>query len=56
MSGTSVDGIDFSFLETNGTNYVKIISGKSYEYSKKYILMVKEFIKKIQINNSLPLN
>ena len=24
MSGTSIDGVDFSFLETNGTDYVNV--------------------------------
>lgn len=55
MSGTSVDGIDFSFLETNGTNFVKIISGKSYKYSKEYKTRVKNFIKKFKKNSSLSL-
>ena len=41
MSGTSIDGIDFTLLETNGTDYVNIISGKSYKYSSKYKLRVK---------------
>ena len=50
MSGTSVDGVDFSLVETNGTDYVKIITGKSYEYNKNYKLKVKEFIKQIQNN------
>ena len=31
MSGTSIDGVDFSFLETNGTDYVKIFFGKTYK-------------------------
>ena len=53
MSGTSVDGIDFSYLKTNGTNYVKIISGKSYEYNIKYRSKVKEFIRKIHTDVSI---
>ena len=56
MSGTSLDGIDFALLETNGTNYVNRLLGKSYEYSDNYILKVKRFIKKLQKNNSLKLN
>ena len=55
MSGTSVDGIDFSFLETNGTNFVKIISGKSYKYSKGYKTKVKNFIKQFKTDSSLSL-
>ena len=56
MSGTSVDGVDFSFIETNGTNYVKNISGKSYKYKNKYKNKVKIFIKKLRNNTSLPLD
>ena len=33
MTGTSMDGIDFSFIKSNGTNYVKILKEKSYNYS-----------------------
>ena len=33
MSGTSMDGIDMSLIKTNGTNYVRIINEKSYDYS-----------------------
>ena len=56
MSGTSVDGIDFAFLETNGTDHVKNISGISYEYNNQYKVRVKKFIKQIKNNNSLSLN
>ena len=35
MSGTSMDGIDISLVETNGTNHLKIIKEKSYNYSIK---------------------
>ena len=56
MSGTSMDGVDFANLETNGTDYVRIISGISYEYSSNYKFKVKKLIKKIQNNISLPLN
>lgn len=53
MSGTSLDGIDFAFLETNGTNYVNKLLSKSYEYSDNYKLKIKRFIKKLQKNNAL---
>ena len=33
MTGTSMDGIDFSFIKSNGKNYVKILNEKSYNYS-----------------------
>ena len=51
MSGTSVDGIDFSFIETNGTNYVKTIIGTTYEYNTKYRAKIKKFIKQLNNNN-----
>jgi len=50
MSGTSIDGVDFSFLETNGTNYAKVISGTSYKYNIDYKLKIKKFINKLQKN------
>ena len=37
MSGTSMDGIDCSLIETDGINYLKIIR----EYSFKYKLQKK---------------
>ena len=36
MSGTSMDGLDCSYLETDGKKFVKIISEKSYKYSFNY--------------------
>ena len=32
MTGTSMDGIDLSFIKTDGKNYVRIINEKSYQY------------------------
>lgn len=46
MTGTSIDGIDISYLRTNGTNYVRIIKEKSYKFEKLY----KDFLNKIIIN------
>ena len=51
MSGTSIDGVDFSFLETNGTDYVKIFFGKTYKYSNIYKSKIKKLIEKIQKKN-----
>ena len=48
MTGTSIDGIDISYLRTNGTNYVKIIKEKSYKFEKLY----KDFLNKIIVNKS----
>ena len=56
MSGTSMDGLDCSLIETDGKNYCKIISENSYDYSIKYQNKLKKIIinlpkyKKEQIN------
>ena len=55
MSGTSIDGMDFSYIETNGTDIVKTIVGTSYKYTNQYKYNIKKFIKKIQFNNSISL-
>jgi len=36
MSGTSMDGLDCSFIKTNGKNHVEIICEKTYRYSNIY--------------------
>ncbi len=33
MTGTSMDGIDMSYIKTDGIDYVKVINEKSYQYS-----------------------
>ena len=55
MSGTSMDGIDFAYLETNGINYTKNYIGQSYKYPIYYKTKVRAFIKKIQSNSNLSL-
>ena len=44
MTGTSMDGIDISLVRTNGTNYVKILSEKSYIFNKNYQNTLKKLI------------
>ena len=44
MTGTSMDGIDFSLIKTNGKNYVNIISEKNYEYTLMYQKKLKNII------------
>ena len=34
MSGTSMDGLDCSYIETDGINFIKIICEKSYIYRR----------------------
>ena len=36
MTGTSMDGVDISLINTNGTDFVKIICEKSYKFDKNY--------------------
>ena len=40
MSGTSMDGLDISYLKTDGLNVIKPIFNKTYNYSNliKYFL------------------
>ena len=35
MSGTSLDGLDFSLVRSDGLNYVEIIKNKYYKFSLK---------------------
>ena len=44
MSGTSMDGLDFSFLETDGENHISIFFEKSYYYSNNYKFKLKKII------------
>ena len=52
MSGTSMDGIDISLIKTNGTNIVKIINEKSYDYSLKQQNNIKKIIEKKPSNKN----
>ena len=47
MTGTSMDGIDISYISTDGINKVRILKEKSYQYS----LSEQIKIKKINITN-----
>ena len=53
MSGTSMDGIDCSYVRTNGVDYVSIINENSYEYSQNYKNKLKRIIKYINNIKSL---
>ena len=45
MSGTSMDGIDCSYVSTDGVNFVSIINENSYKYSQNYKNKLKKIIK-----------
>ena len=57
MTGTSMDGMDFSYVTTDGKKYVKIIKEYYFPYSKKYKKDLRKIInlynKKNIINHDL---
>jgi len=59
MSGTSMDGVDLSIIETDGYDYYSQISGKYYEFNDqlyKDLILLRENVRKsedLQINSSL---
>ena len=53
MSGTSMDGIDCSYIRTDGENFVSIICEKSYKYSQNYRNKLKKIIKYIHKNKPI---
>ena len=46
MSGTSMDGLDFSYIKTNGTNFVKIIKESTFEFTPHYKNELRKIIMK----------
>ena len=50
MSGTSMDGVDFSLISTDGQNYTKILFELNYEYSVIYKNRLKKLIKNLPLN------
>ena len=47
MSGTSMDGLDFSLLKTDGDKFIKIICEKKYAYVESYRKKLKKLIKNL---------
>ena len=45
MSGTSMDGVDFSLIKTDGIDFTKIILEKEYKYPCNYKKRLKKLIK-----------
>ncbi len=52
MTGTSMDGVDISLINTNGTNFVKIKCEKSYKFNKNYQNIINKLIKNKPKNNN----
>ena len=53
MSGTSMDGVDCSYIKTDGKNFVSIINESSYKYSQNYKNKLKKIIKFFNENQLL---
>ena len=53
MTGTSMDGIDISLIKTNGTNYVRFINERSYNYSLTLQNKIKKIIANKPINKNI---
>ena len=47
MSGTSMDGIDCSYLKTDGESFVSIICESTYKYSINYKKKLEKIVKDI---------
>ena len=47
MSGTSMDGVDFSLIKTDGINNTQIIFEKNYKYTENYRKKIKKIIKNL---------
>ena len=50
MSGTSLDGLDFSFIKTDGISNIKIIFNQYYKFNEEFKNEIKNLI--IKLNNS----
>jgi len=54
MTGTSMDGVDISLINTNGTDFVKIKCEKSYKFDKNYQNTINNLIiNKPKTNNKI---
>ncbi len=51
MSGTSMDGIDFSLIKTDGVKITKIVLEKEYQYSDHYKKRLKKIIEYLPKKN-----
>ena len=47
MSGTSMDGVDFSLIKTDGINIAKIILEKEYKYTDNYKKKIKKLVQNL---------
>ncbi len=52
MSGTSIDGLDFSLIKSDGKDKIQILINHYFKFSLKTKLKIKNFIEKNTLNNS----
>ena len=46
MSGTSIDGLDFSLIKSDGKDKIQIVINHYFKFSPKIKLKINDFIKK----------
>ena len=51
MSGTSLDGLDFSLVKTDGKNNIKNLINDYYKFNQNFKESIKNFIKNINSSN-----
>ena len=56
MSGTSIDGLDCSFMTTDGENLVSIKFEKTYKYSQNYRSKLKKIINNLNKKKLIKIN
>ena len=56
MSGTSIDGLDCSFITTDGENFVSVKIEKTYKYSQNYRNKIKKIIQYLSNNNLIKID
>ena len=48
MSGTSIDGLDFSLIKSDGKEKIKIIQNKYYKFNHKLKMKILNAIKELK--------
>ena len=53
MSGTSMDGLDCSYIRTDGKDFVSVIYENSYKFSVNYRIKLKKIIRYLNNNKNI---
>ena len=56
MSGTSIDGLDFSLIKSDGKDKIQILINHYFKFSPKIKLKINDFIKKNQLSYNFSKN